>query len=81
MFDVVEKFEKEFKRIEYDDPQYLIALANEGCPNSDDWNRACMFIKVLKVFYDATLMFVGSLHVTIHMFLTKLCDIKKLLNK
>jgi len=61
MLDVAEKFEKEYKQIEYDDPQYLIALANEGCPNSDDWNRACMFIKVLKVFYDATLMFVGSL--------------------
>lgn len=30
MLDVAEKFEKEFKRIEYDDPQYLIALANEG---------------------------------------------------
>jgi len=72
VLDVAENFEKAFKRIEYDDPQILIALVNEECPNSDDWNRACMFIILLKLFYDATLMFVGSLHVTIHMFLTKL---------
>ncbi|KAL2346641.1 hypothetical protein Fmac_000641 [Flemingia macrophylla] len=82
MLDVAEKFGKAFKRLEYDDAQYLIALANEGgCPSNDDWKRARIFVKVLKVFYDATLTFSGSLHVTIQLFLTKLCEIQKALNK
>ncbi|KAL2336775.1 hypothetical protein Fmac_011221 [Flemingia macrophylla] len=40
-----------------------------------------MFVKVLKVFYDATFTFFGSLHVTIQLFLTKLCEIQKALDK
>lgn len=42
---------------------------------------ALMFVKVLKVFYDPTLAFSGSLYVTSNMFFKMLCDIQKSLNK
>ncbi|KAF7831984.1 zinc finger BED domain-containing protein RICESLEEPER 2-like [Senna tora] len=81
MLDTAEKFEKAFDRLEFDDLNYLSVLNNEGgCPTSDDWKRACVFVKFLKVFYDATLVFSGSLHVTSNAFLMKLCDITKMLN-
>ncbi|KAF7832003.1 zinc finger BED domain-containing protein RICESLEEPER 2-like [Senna tora] len=81
MLDTAEKFEKAFDRLEFDDPNYLSVLNNEGgCPTSDDWKRARVFVKFLKVFYDATLVFSGSLHVTSNAFLMKLCDITKMLN-
>ncbi|KAF7822018.1 zinc finger BED domain-containing protein RICESLEEPER 2-like [Senna tora] len=81
MLDTAEKFEKAFDRLEFDDPNYLSVLNNEGgCPTSDDWKRARVFVKFLKVFYDATLVFSRSLHVTSNVFLMKLCDITKMLN-
>ncbi|KAF7832042.1 zinc finger BED domain-containing protein RICESLEEPER 2-like [Senna tora] len=81
MLDTAEKFEKAFDRLEFDDPNYLSVLNNEGgCPTSDDWKRARVFVKFLKVFYDATLVFSGSLHVTSNALLMKLCDITKMLN-
>ncbi|KAF7831736.1 zinc finger BED domain-containing protein RICESLEEPER 2-like [Senna tora] len=82
MLDTTEKFEKAFDRLEFDDPNYLSVLNNEGgCPTSYDWKRTRVFVKFLKVFYDATLVFFfGSLHVTSNAFLMKLCDITKMLN-
>lgn len=82
MLDVAEKFEKAFKRLEYDDSQYLVALANEGgvLIVLIGVVHVCLF-KILKVFYDATLSFSGSLYVTSNTFFKMLCDIQKSLNK
>ncbi|KAF7834699.1 zinc finger BED domain-containing protein RICESLEEPER 2-like [Senna tora] len=82
MLETVEKYEKAFSRLEFDDSAFVSALENEGGPpTSDDWGRARIFIKFLKVFYEATLSFSGSLHVTSNTFFQKLCDINKLLKK
>ncbi|KAF7841996.1 zinc finger BED domain-containing protein RICESLEEPER 2-like [Senna tora] len=82
MLETAEKYEKAFSRLEFDDSAFVSALENEGGPpTSNDWGRARIFIKFLKVFYEATLSFSGSLHVTSNTFFQKLCDINKLLKK
>ncbi|RZB96104.1 putative AC transposase [Glycine soja] len=70
MLVVAEKFEKAFNLLEFEDDSYVKSLDNEGGPPSaDDWNRARVFIKVLKVFYEATLSFSGYLNVSSNSFL------------
>ena len=82
MLDSAEKFEKAFNRLQYEDSSFLTVLATEGgLPTKDDWLRARVLIKFLKVFYDATLSFSGSLHVTSNTFFKKLCDISQVLQK
>ncbi|XP_028772962.1 zinc finger BED domain-containing protein RICESLEEPER 2-like [Neltuma alba] len=62
------KFQKAFERLEDEDDDYEAYFArgsrNEGPPKASDWNKARMFLKFLKVFYDITLMFSSSLDVT-----------------
>ncbi|XP_028800441.1 zinc finger BED domain-containing protein RICESLEEPER 1-like [Neltuma alba] len=62
------KFQKDFERLEDEDDDYKAYFArgskNEGPPKASDWNKARMFLKFLKVFYDLTLMFLSSLNVT-----------------
>ena len=42
-----------------------ISSEGEGCsPKEIDWQYTCVFIIFLKTFYDETLSFSGSLHVT-----------------
>jgi len=43
-----------------------------GPPTEDDWKVAKSFIKFLKLFYDVTLQFSGSLHVTSNLCLQEL---------
>ncbi|KAL9170582.1 hypothetical protein ABFS82_04G154100 [Erythranthe guttata] len=43
-----------------------------GPPNEDDWTVARSFIKFLKLFYDVTKQFSGSLHVTSNLFLQEI---------
>ena len=78
MLEVAEKFEKVFSHLEYEDnSSFLNALDSEGgAPSIDDWNHARVFIKFLKIFYDATLSFSGSLHVIENTFFHKLCEIQ-----
>ena len=38
-------------------------------PEKEDWKRARAFVKFLKMFYDVTLKFSGSLHITSNIFL------------
>ena len=40
----------------------------KGPLEKEDWNRARLFVKFLKIFYDVTLKFSGSLHVTSNIF-------------
>jgi hypothetical protein len=46
-----------------------------GTPTVYDWNRARVFINFLKIFYDATLTFSSSLHVSANCFFRKLVKI------
>jgi hypothetical protein len=42
----------------------------------DDWHRIRIFLKFLKVFYDATLRLSGSLYVTSNMYFQEICGIQ-----
>jgi len=68
MLDVAEKYEQAFYRYEYVEATYVlnpISSEGEGCsPKEIDWQYTCVFIIFLKTFYDETLSFSGSLHVT-----------------
>ncbi|KAI4334919.1 hypothetical protein L6164_013620 [Bauhinia variegata] len=81
MLDCAEKFEKAFARLEDDDMSYLASFGHDNPPSSDDWKRARVFTKFLKIFYDATLSFSSSLHVTSNVFFHKLIDIQQTLLK
>ena len=84
MLDVAEKYEHAFYCYEYVELAYvlnLISSEGEGCPKEIDWQRARVFISFLKTFYDATLSFFGSLHVTPNTFFKNLVSIQKSLNK
>ncbi|XP_054800155.1 zinc finger BED domain-containing protein RICESLEEPER 1-like [Prosopis cineraria] len=62
------KFQKAFERLEDEDEdymgQFIGGTKREGPPKASDWNKARVFLKFLKVFYDITLMFSSSLNVT-----------------
>jgi hypothetical protein len=83
MLEVAVKYEKAFNRLRHQDSSFRVFLCGEGVdvPMNVDWERARMFVKFLKVFYDATLSFSGSLHVTTNTFFKKMCDIEKSLQK
>ena len=81
MLEAAEKFKVAFSCLE-DEDSFLVAVDNDGGPpNANDWSRVRVFVKFLKIFYDATLSFSASLHVTCNTFFHKLCDIQKTLNK
>ena len=55
MLEAAEKYEKAFARYEYDEPSFV--NIEGGTPSSYDWLCARVFVKFLKIFYDATLTF------------------------
>ena len=66
MLDAAEKFEAAFIRLQYHDAKYEKHFKKEkikGPLEKEDWNRVRVFVKFLKMFYDVTLKFSGSLHV------------------
>ena len=76
MLEAAKKYQKVFDRLELHDAQYIRGFClskPKMYPSSIDWEYARYFIKVLKVFYDATLTLSGSLYVTSHIFLRQLC--------
>ena len=84
MLDIAEKYEHAFYRYEYVEAAYelnLIFSEGEGCPKEIDWQCVCVFISFLKTFYDATLSFSGSLHVTANTFFKKRVSIQTSLNE
>ena len=44
-----------------------------GPPNFEDWDNVKVFVKFLKLFYEVTLRFFGSLYVTSNVFFHELC--------
>ena len=53
----------------------------KGSLEKEDMNRARVFVKFLKMFYDITLKFSGSLHVTSNIFFKELVAMKRTLQK
>ncbi|KAG7954614.1 hypothetical protein I3843_11G028400 [Carya illinoinensis] len=79
MLDAAEKFEKAFRRMESEDYNFL-SYFNEGHigpPRADEWETVRVFVKFLKMFYDATCCFSGSLHVTANTSFVEICMLQK----
>ena len=84
MLDAVEKFEAAFVRLQYHDAEYKKHFEKKkinGPPEKEDWNRARVFVKFLKMFYDVTLKFSRSLHVTSNIFFKELVTMQRTLQK
>ena len=68
MLEVAEKYQKAFERSNEDDIDYSIHFMKDskriGAPINTNWNNARAFINFLRIFYDVTLAFLGSLYVT-----------------
>ncbi|XP_062085714.1 zinc finger BED domain-containing protein RICESLEEPER 1-like [Humulus lupulus] len=82
MLDVALKFEKAFARYEEEDDKFVsFFMENEhgkkrvGPPTSSDWESATIFVKFLSTFYEVTLKFSGTLHVTSNNFYHEICEI------
>ena len=45
-------------------------------PDFEDWDNVKVFVKFLKLFYEVTLQFYGSLYVTSNVFFHELCVMK-----
>ncbi|WCJ28874.1 Zinc finger BED domain-containing protein RICESLEEPER 2 [Euphorbia peplus] len=80
MLEAAEKFEKAFMKLEGEDSKYLEHF-DSGPPNVDDWKNAKCFIKFLKLFYNATLKFSGSLFVTSNTFFHEIMSIQSVLHR
>ncbi|KAL7166879.1 hypothetical protein ACSBR2_037529 [Camellia fascicularis] len=81
--DAVEKFERAFERLQEDDFSYRAYFGGDefgggehdgdgdvarGPPNEAVWNNCRVFLKFLRLFYNATKRFLGSLYVTSNCF-------------
>ncbi|XP_025681395.1 zinc finger BED domain-containing protein RICESLEEPER 1-like [Arachis hypogaea] len=71
MLEHAEKFEKAFDRLYDQEPDYLRWFGEDsgekkkiGPPTPLDWQHARLFIDFLRIFYEITLSFSSSLHVT-----------------
>ncbi|XP_075665547.1 zinc finger BED domain-containing protein RICESLEEPER 2-like [Castanea sativa] len=76
-----EKFEHTFKRMEYEDIDYILHFRdwdyNRRPPNKDDWETYRKFVKFLTLVYNATKRFSSSLYVTSNAFFDKTYMIKR----
>ena len=76
-----------FTRYEEEDDKFLSFFVEKengkkliGPPTSTDWESASVFVKFLATFYDVTLKFSGTLHVTANNFYHEICEIHSQLN-
>ena len=84
MLNAAEKFEAAFVRLQYHDAKYKKHFEKEkvkGPPEKEDWNITRVFVKFLKMFYDVTLKFSGSLHVTSNVLFKELVYMQRTLEK
>ncbi|XP_031264254.1 zinc finger BED domain-containing protein RICESLEEPER 2-like [Pistacia vera] len=63
MLDVAVKFKKAFQRLEDEDPTYIAGLSHDT-PSNEDWEKANVFAKFLRKFYEATKKMLRSNYVT-----------------
>lgn len=82
MLDVAVKFRKAFECFEIEDDKYLNHFNEHeggkkrvGPHNSEDWDNAYVFVIFLCTFYEVTLKFSGTLHVTSNAFYHEMCEI------
>ena len=84
MLDAAENFEATFVRLQYHDAKYKKHFEKEKIKSpreKEDQNKARVFVKFLKMFYDVTLKFLGSLHVTSIFFFKELVAMQRTLQK
>ncbi|XP_075654737.1 zinc finger BED domain-containing protein RICESLEEPER 1-like [Castanea sativa] len=87
MLGKAEKYQKAFKRLEEEDPNYLMTIREEEKEDGSDidevawgmgdvdWEKMRIFSKFLKIFYDATLRFSSANYVTSNSFFLELMSI------
>ena len=83
MLDVAVKFQKMFERYKEEDDKYLEHFLEEdggkrkvlGPSMMDDWNNTKVFVQFLRTFYEVTLKFSSSQHVTSNTFFHEICTI------
>ena len=87
MLEKAEKYQKTFERLEEDDPNFLMTIRDEAKEEGNDrhevawgmddvdWEKIRIFLKFLKIFYDATLRFLGANYVTSNSFFLELMSI------
>ncbi|XP_060676328.1 uncharacterized protein LOC132805410 [Ziziphus jujuba] len=87
MLEAALKFQKAFERLEENDGHYLSYFREDdgrrkrlGPPNFVDWNNALVFVKFLKSFYDVTLKFSSSLHISSNAYFHEICSIQSQLD-
>ncbi|KAK7331047.1 hypothetical protein VNO77_25257 [Canavalia gladiata] len=66
MLESAEKYQIAFEKLEFEDPSFREYFGAAPTPSTFDWENARVFVKFLKIFYDATKLFSTSTHVTIH---------------
>ena len=81
MLENAEKFEHTFKRMEYEDFDYILHFwdgdYDRRPPNENDWETYRKFVKFLKLFYNAIEKLPGSLYVTSNAFFEEIHMIKR----
>ncbi|CAL5404674.1 unnamed protein product [Camellia sinensis] len=89
MLEAAEKFESVFQRMGDEDYNYKhYFLDNEGgeserreMPTTEDWDNCRVFLKFLRMFYNATKRFSGSLFVTSNTFYTEIFVIENMIGQ
>jgi hypothetical protein len=74
MLSVAEKYQKTFIRLGEEDSNHFVV------PSYDEWENAREFVTFFKPFYEATLKFSSSIHVTSNAYFIQLCIIIKTLS-
>ncbi|KAI4346227.1 hypothetical protein L6164_013296 [Bauhinia variegata] len=64
MLEAALRFQAAFEKLEDDDKSYVEHFGELGPPSASDWLNAKVFLKFLKIFYDATMILSGTLHIT-----------------
>ena len=66
------KFQEASERLEQDDSEFVTNL-DDGAPTFEDWSKAHVLVKFLRIFYEATRKLSGSLYVTSTLHLEQVC--------
>ncbi|KAI4357178.1 hypothetical protein L6164_001144 [Bauhinia variegata] len=64
MLEAALRFQAAFEKLEDDDRSYVEHFGELGPPSALNWLNANVFLKILKIFYDATMILSGTLHIT-----------------
>ena len=72
MSDSTLKFQKFFEMLEKDNSEFLTNL-DDGAPTFEDWSKAHVLVKFLRIFYEANRKLSGSLYITSTLHLEQVC--------